>query len=135
MFKKFSPDQFKFGLLIVLLLYLVNGQKGTTAANRDRPADSSNNGAIALAAPPATASQASAGIAPTASSSCPSGQRRVQVEADAVLNLRSSPNGPILTTLLPGTAVSAQRSQGQWSEVITPSGQVGWAFNQYLGCS
>jgi hypothetical protein len=131
--KKFTPDQFKFGLLLVLLLYLVNGQKGT-AAKMNLAVGQRQMGAIASPASAGMALAPAPNSAAAPADGCATAQRAVQVEADAVLNLRSYPNGPVLNTLAPGTAVTVQRSEGQWSEVVAPNGSLGWSFNAYLGC-
>lgn len=121
MLQKISPDQLKFGLLMALLIYLVNGQNSYTSATTNRSIESNP---VTLAA---TATPARKGIGTCAT-------RSVQVAPDSVLNLRSYPNGPVVKTLAPGEIVTAQNRDGAWLKVTTAAGQSGWAFSQYLGC-
>ena len=120
-----SPNQrLKIALALAFALYISNGLSNSTAAKSNRLVARDRPAAIALAA----------STAPANPSDCPTPQRQVQVSANTVLNLRSYANGPVLETLAPGTTVTAQRRDGAWLEVTTPSGQSGWAFSQYLGC-
>lgn len=128
MLQKPSPDQLKIGIGLAFALFLVNGQNNSTVTRTQRTVASNTTTPIALAASTATVSS------PAVAGGCATAQRQVQIPADAVLNLRSYANGPILNTLAPGTTVTVQRNDGAWLEVITASGQSGWAFSQYLGC-
>ncbi len=128
MLQKFVQNQLKIGLGLAFLLFLVNGQNNSTAARAKRTVASQNSTPVALAA------SAPAAIAPTGVTGCATNQRQVQLPADAVLNLRSYANGPVVSTLAPGATVTAQQRDGAWLEVTTASGQSGWAFSQYLGC-
>lgn len=135
MLKTLSQNQLKIGLGLAFALFLVNGQNNSTAARARRAIANSysSSPSVALAASTTTPiSPAVGGGVPV--QGCASAQRQVQLPADAVLNLRSYANGPVIATLTPGTTVTAQRSDGTWLEVTTGSGQSGWAFNQYLGC-
>lgn len=123
MLQKVSPDQLKFGLLMALLIYLVNGQNTYTSAKTNRSISNQT-------APPSLA----ATTLPTSTGVCTTAQRSVQVVSDAVLNLRSYPNGPVVQTLASGEIVTAQHRDGAWLQITTAAGQSGWAFSQYLGC-
>lgn len=125
MLQKLSQDQLKIGLALAFALYLANSQSSSTVAKTNRTSDRNAN-AIAL--------NASLPPVDNTVSGCNSAQRRVQVESDSVLNLRSYANGPVLGTLAPGEIVTAQEIDGAWLKVTTTSGQSGWAFRQYLGC-
>ena len=128
MFDKLSQNQLKIILGLAFALFLVNGQNNSTVAKAKR---ANQRSAVAESAVP-TALAASP--IPNAVAGCATAQRQVQLPADAVLNLRSYANGPVITTLAPGSIVTAQRRDGAWLEVVTASGQSGWAFGQYLGC-
>jgi len=127
MLKKPSPDQLKIGLALAFALYVANGQANSTAAKTNQLKNDDRPAAVALSASTTPAIAVGSG-------GCRTAQRQVQVPADAVLNLRSYANGPVVSTIAPGATVTAQRRDGAWSEVITASGQSGWAFSQYLGC-
>ncbi len=126
MLKKLTQNQLKIGLGLAFVLFLVNGQNDSTAARSKRPVTNNNATPIALAASTTPTSNGVTG--------CATAQRQVQLPADAVLNLRSYANGPVINTLAPGATVTAQRRDGAWLEVTTGAGQSGWAFSQYLGC-
>lgn len=120
--KAFSPDQLKLFLLLAGLTYLLTAPSGNSnPANRAETASSSSFSVSAQ---------------PSPSGGCPSNRRFVQLPSDAVLNVRQSPNGPVLTTLMPGSAVALQQldRSGQWSWVTLGDGTQGWVFNQYLSC-
>ncbi len=127
MLKKLTPTQLKIGIGLAFALFLVNGQNDSTAARNKRPVPNNN-------ATPVTALAASPPPASSDITGCATAQHQVQLPADAVLNLRSYANGPVVATLPPGATVTAQRSDGAWLEVTTGSGQSGWAFSQYLSC-
>jgi hypothetical protein len=50
------------------------------------------------------------------------------------LNLRVSPNGPILGAMPPGTPMALFNVVGNWGLVQPPRGPVGWAFMPFLIC-
>lgn len=128
MLQKFAQNQLKIGLGLAFLLFLVNGQNNSTAARAKRTVANNNAAPIALAASTPVPSNSSS------VTGCATAQRQVQLPADAVLNLRSYANGPVVGNLAPGATVTAQQRDGAWLEVTTASGQSGWAFSQYLGC-
>lgn len=63
-----------------------------------------------------------------------SGARNVRYVRPRRLNLRAEPSdtASVLGTLAQGTPVFAERSEGDWSLVRTPEGQVGWVFTPLL---
>lgn len=63
-----------------------------------------------------------------------SGARNVRYVRARRLNLRAEPSeeSSILSTLSRGTPVFAERSDGDWSLVRTPEGEVGWVFAPLL---
>jgi hypothetical protein len=50
------------------------------------------------------------------------------------LNLRVSPNGPIIFAMRPGTPLALFNVAGSWGFVQTPRGVTGWAFLPYTIC-
>jgi hypothetical protein len=58
------------------------------------------------------------------------------VQADT-LNLRNCPDQtcPIMALLYRGEAVAMRRQSGDWSEIETRSGGIGWVASRYLGAA
>ncbi len=52
----------------------------------------------------------------------------------AWLNLRTFPNGPIITALQPGTPTNLLNVSGRWGYIQTPWNAFGWAFLPYTTC-
>jgi hypothetical protein len=50
------------------------------------------------------------------------------------LNLRTFPNGPIITAMPPGTPLTWLNTSGQWGFFQTPLGFTGYAFLPYTTC-
>jgi len=48
------------------------------------------------------------------------------------LNFRDAPNGRVTGLLPDGTVVEVLREDGNWAQVRTPAGYVGWVFRKYL---
>lgn len=80
-------------------------------------------------------------LIPTASRTCPEDLRVVQLEANAVLNLRAKPNGEILNQLAPGQVVFVDRYDrtSTWAKIVLSDStgtrredRRGWVLNQYL---
>jgi uncharacterized protein YgiM (DUF1202 family) len=51
---------------------------------------------------------------------------------DKTVNLRRSPNGPIVRVLANETHVLFVRSQGTWSQVSLPNGSMGYVLSKFL---
>lgn len=66
----------------------------------------------------------------------PSARVFMVVQADT-LNLRNCPdqNCPIIALLYRGESVAMRRQSGDWSEIETRSGGIGWAASRYLGAA
>lgn len=48
------------------------------------------------------------------------------------LNVRTSPNGPIITTLKKGTSVTVAEDTGEWVRIAAPGVSSGWVADQFL---
>jgi Rap1a immunity proteins/Bacterial SH3 domain len=54
---------------------------------------------------------------------------------DTPLNVRRTPNGPVVGALLNGIPVSIRERRGDWANIVPRTGQSGWVFQKYLDCS
>jgi hypothetical protein len=51
------------------------------------------------------------------------------------LNVRRSPNGPIVGALSNGVPVSIRERRGDWVSVVPSTGRSGWVAQKYLDCA
>ena len=79
------------------------------------------------------------GFIPAAQAQIPRGTCMVSDPTGTPLNVRSYPNGPVISTLRNGTLVivrgSRQDDRGRpWARLFSRDGEIGWIFREYVSC-